>query len=217
MVERWSTRRARRDRRSEIETVVLDTTERLLGEVALHDLEVKQILAEAGISRTSFYQYFSSKFDVVAALVGRTVAETFEAVQEWSLDDGRPPEARLLAGLRAVADVWHRHRNIYNSAAESWFTDPELARLWRSLNEQWALLFTDIVRRDVQLGRAHVEGDLRSLLAALAWGSQHVFYVATSGTSAGLPDIESAVDALHRIWTSTIYGRSDERAGAAPA
>ena len=43
----------------------MSATERLLADVPLHQLSVEQILAEAGVSRRTFYVYFGSKFAVV--------------------------------------------------------------------------------------------------------------------------------------------------------
>jgi hypothetical protein len=45
--------------------------------------------------------------------------------------------------------------------------------------------------------------------AALVWSTERVFYVALSGESSDLPDLTTAVEAMCRIWTTTIYGTSE--------
>ena len=59
----------RRGRRPRTYGAVLEATAALLQGTALADLSVAQILAAAGVGRTSFYEHFSSKDDVVVKLM----------------------------------------------------------------------------------------------------------------------------------------------------
>jgi AcrR family transcriptional regulator len=60
-----SRHRPRRGRRPKTYAAVLEATARLLETVPLADLSVAQILDAAGVGRTSFYEHFASKEDVV--------------------------------------------------------------------------------------------------------------------------------------------------------
>ena len=79
--------RGAHDGSSVAETAIFDATEKLLAEYSLRDLSVAQIIAEAGLSRATFYFYFGSKFSVAASLLGRITDETFELVQPYVSGD----------------------------------------------------------------------------------------------------------------------------------
>jgi AcrR family transcriptional regulator len=62
---------------------------------------VEDILAAAGIARRTFYRYFKSKDDVLAALYGMAMGEILAAIRDVRGEDARP----LLAIHRAI-DVY---------------------------------------------------------------------------------------------------------------
>src|SRR5438067_4134482 len=76
--------RPRRHRGTSVaETAIFDATEKLLAEHSLQELSVAQIIAEAGVSRATFYFYFGSKYSVAASLLARITDEIFEFVQPY--------------------------------------------------------------------------------------------------------------------------------------
>lgn len=77
------------DGSSSAEQVVFAATEELLATVPLQDLTVAQIIAAAGVSRANFYHYFANKYDVVVALLGRVLAESYSAAGPWTESPGR--------------------------------------------------------------------------------------------------------------------------------
>jgi AcrR family transcriptional regulator len=81
---------------SETERAIFEATERLLADVPLHDLSVAQIISAAGVSRATFYFYFSSKFAVVTGLLAQVMDEVFEVVQPFIQCDlrHRQPHSR---------------------------------------------------------------------------------------------------------------------------
>jgi TetR/AcrR family transcriptional regulator, ethionamide resistance regulator len=199
-------RRSRRDRRSDAESAILAASERLLQDVPVHQLEVRQIIAAAGVSRTSFYMYFSSKFDVIAALLARYYAELDDAADVWVGDGEGPPEARLFEAVSAAGQVWDRHRALICGASESWHADADLGKFYLASVNRVIERFLAAVERDIELGLAHVDGDVRSMISAMVWGAERVFYVASSGANPDIPDLDAAVAAVYRIWATTIYG-----------
>lgn len=199
-------RRSRRDRSSDAESAILAASERLIQDVPLHQLEVRQIIAAAGVSRTSFYMYFSSKFDVVAALLARYYADLDDAADVWVGQGDGPPEARLLEAVSAAGQVWARHRALICGASESWHTDPDLGRFYLASVNRVIERFLTAVERDIQIGLAYVDGDVRSMISAMVWGAERVFYLGSTGASPDIPDLDAAIAAVYRIWVTTIYG-----------
>ncbi|NUP24760.1 MAG: helix-turn-helix transcriptional regulator, partial [Streptomyces sp.] len=68
-------RRARGFSGDDRERAILATAERLLGERPLSEISVDQLAKGAGISRPTFYFYFTSKEQVLLALFDRVVEE----------------------------------------------------------------------------------------------------------------------------------------------
>jgi len=89
----------RRGRRPRTYAAVLSATTELLETVPLAQLSVARILAVAGVSRTSFYEHFTSKEDVVVKLVRSISAEVAEEIEPMFARDGRGPEQAFREGL----------------------------------------------------------------------------------------------------------------------
>src|SRR5580692_6738218 len=95
--------RGPRRRRDEL---ILDALERLLAEVPMRELDVEAIAAEAGITRTRFYAYYTSKNDALAALLRRMIDVRDAAYQHpdsWFV--GRPPDVRPRDSVRRTIEM----------------------------------------------------------------------------------------------------------------
>lgn len=85
------------DRNSYVRQVIADATVRLLEDYELDQISVSQIVAEAQVSRNSFYRNFASKEDI---LLDRTKELLAEWGSAWEADsDGS--NARMYASLFA--------------------------------------------------------------------------------------------------------------------
>lgn len=197
----------RRDGRSVAEAAIFDATEKLLAEYSLRDLSVAQIIAEAGLSRATFYFYFGSKFSVAASLLGRITDETFELVQPYVGGDGTAPPDELLArSLQAAVDIWERHRPTLRATMEHWSTNEEIGRQWIAGVELFTTAAAEQIERHRKAGLAPDGPDARRLAAALVWGTQHCLYAAGLGVDGDLPDEQGAFEPLMTMWTRAIYG-----------
>src|SRR5260221_7383105 len=87
-------------------TLILDALERLLAHAPMDSLDVEAIAAEAGITRTRFYAYYTSKNDALAALLRRMIGVRNAAYQHpdsWFA--GRPPEVRPRDSVRRTIEM----------------------------------------------------------------------------------------------------------------
>ena len=99
------------NRSSDAEQAILHATEQLLARTSLHELSVAQIISAAGISRATFYFYFSSKFAVLTTLVDRAIGEIFKVSQQFI--DGTselPTELAMRQRIQASAAIWEANR-----------------------------------------------------------------------------------------------------------
>ncbi len=197
----------RHDGSSVAETAIFDATEKLLAEYSLRDLSVAQIIAEAGLSRATFYFYFGSKFSVAASLLARITDETFELVQPYvSGERTAPPDELLARSLQAAVDIWERHRPTLRATMEHWSTNEEIGRQWIAGVELFTTAAAEQIERHRTAGLAPGGPDARRLAAALVWGTQHCLYAAGLGVDDDLEGEQEALEPLMTIWTRAIYG-----------
>ena len=191
---------------SDTEIAIFDAAERLLAEVPLHDLSVAQIIAAAGISRATFYFYFSSKFAVVSGLLARVMDEIFQVVQPFTLrDDTVAPEQALEESLSVAVAVWASHRPAMRAVHEHWNTTDELRQLWIGVVERFTEAVGSEIERERAAGLANTGPDARQVAATLLWGTECVLYVAGLGIDPHLPDEQSALAPLMTLWRGSLY------------
>ncbi len=185
---------------------VLAATSSLLATHRFDELSVADILAEAGVSRASFYFYFASRQSVLAELVRRAVGRGHEAAAPW-LDADADPLAGLRAGITAGARLWRENAGVLVAIVDAWGSDPELRELWLSLMQG----FTDATRQRLHGDEAalrHLEGvDLDAVAASLTWLGERLYYLAAAGV-APFSDEQVLVATLLNAWTSTLYGKT---------
>ena len=192
---------------SSAESAILEATERLLDEIPVHELSVARIINAAGISRATFYFYFSSKFAVLAALVEQAIAEIY-AVSRPTVGGagGLPPELALSKRIRDSAQVWAAHFPVMRATAENWHVYPELRTLWLEMIGG----LTDAIAAEIDAeraaGRAPDGPDSRALASTLTWTTERCLYVIGLSLPSGPNDPDAMLAALAQIWLTAIYG-----------
>jgi len=193
---------------SDTEAAIFDATERLLADVPLHDLSVAQIIAAAGISRATFYFYFSSKFAVLSGLLAKVTDEIFEMVQPFVRREATvAPRDALEQSLTAAVKLWATHRPALRAIHEHWNTTAELRELWLGVVERFTEAAAAEIDREREAGLARPGVDSRRLAAVLMWSSERCLYVAGLGSDSNLPDEESTLAPLLGLWSAALYGR----------
>jgi AcrR family transcriptional regulator len=210
-----STRRADRPRAhqgtSETETAIFVAAERLLAEEPLHELSVAQIIAEAGISRATFYFYFSSKFAVVVGLLAQVMEEMFSAVQPFvNRDADTPPDVALRESLANGVDLWARHRPAMRAIHEHWSTTEELRELWLGVMDRFTNALAGEIDRERTSGLALPGPDSRAIAGTLLWATETCLYVAGLGADPSFPSEAEALEPLLAIWLGTLFGQPAE-------
>src|ERR1700759_1623874 len=98
----------RRGRRPRTYAAVLDATSALLAATSLSDLSVAQILEAADVGRTSFYEHFASKDDVVVKLMASLSDEVARELEPMFERGGRSPDEAFRLGLANLIDAASR-------------------------------------------------------------------------------------------------------------
>jgi AcrR family transcriptional regulator len=186
---------------------IFDATERLLAEVPLSELSVAQIIAAAGISRATFYFYFSSKFAVLGGLLARVSDEIFDVVQPFvERQDSVAPEQALRDSLSEAVALWERHRPALRAIHEHWHATDQLRELWINVIRRFTAAIAAELERQRQEGLARHTIDSQAVAATLLWSTVQCLYVAGLGLDPSIPDEQAALPPLTAVWRSALYG-----------
>lgn len=197
----------KRGRRPKTHDAVLLATTELLETVPLAELSVAQILTAAGVGRTSFYEHFSSKEDVVVKLVRSIAVEVAEGLQPILNRGDRSVEEAFREGIGNWVRIAARYRPLLVATIEEWPAVPALRRLWFGIIDAMTEQLASLIDADRAAGLAPPGAPSRALAAALAWGAERSFHIAMTGHDPNLPDADALIEALVQLHVSTIYGR----------
>jgi AcrR family transcriptional regulator len=192
---------------------VLAATSELLETVPLAQLSVARIIAAAGVSRTSFYEHFTSKEDVVVKLVRSISAEVADEIEPMFARDTsgaagrRGPEQAFREGLSRMLRVCARHAPLVLAASEEWPAVPELQRLWFRMHGELTRRLAELIAAERADGRAPEGADPEALAACLVWTAERSFHVAMTGEIAAMSGHDALIEPLVQLYVGTIYRR----------
>lgn len=197
-------RRAARVSGDERQAAILRATETLLAERALDELSIEDIASGAGLSRPAFYFYFSSKDDVLLALLDAVIAEVQQRVAALPDDFGRDPAAAWHRALGAFVDVFRAHRAVSAAAIAARPRSRAVHDLWATAMQTWVGYAADAIRAERDRGAAPAGLDARDLAVALNLMNERVLAAALSGEQPAV-DADTALQVLVGIWLRGIY------------
>lgn len=207
-----ATRHRRRGRRPRTYSAVLAATAELLETVPLAQLSVARIIEAAGVSRTSFYEHFTSKEDVVVKLVRSISAELADEIEPMFAREAPEatsvPEQVFREGLSRLLRVCGRHAPVVLAASEEWPAVPELQRLWFRMHDELTRRLAELIAAERAAGAAPDGADPQALAACLVWTTERSFHVAMTGEMAALPGHDALVEPLVQLYVGTIYRRA---------
>ncbi len=210
-MSRASQPRASRGRREprvsadERERAILETAERLLETRPLHEIAIDDLARGAGISRPSFYFYFSSKEAVLLSLLDRVIEEA-DATREAALENvvAGDPAAFCRAGIAAFHDTFRAHRAVTLAAADARTTHPEIRELWSRVMTGWVEEAAGLIAAERARGGAPDGIPARDLAVALNLMNERVLHAAFADDAPAI-DAGRVVDVLVAVWLSAIY------------
>jgi TetR/AcrR family transcriptional regulator, ethionamide resistance regulator len=198
----------KRGRRPKTYDAVLTATSTLLETVPLAELSVAQILEAARVGRTSFYEHFASKDDVVVTLLRSISTEVSAGIAPLFDRGGRSIEDAFTEGLSNWMQISAEHRSLLVAVAEEWPAVPELRRIWFELLGDVTTALAELIDADRAAGLAPAGADSAPLAASLIWGTERSFQVAMTGRNAALADEQAIIEPLVQLYVGTIYGRA---------
>lgn len=198
----------RRGRRPRTYAAVLTATSRLLATVPLGELSVARIIDAAGVGRTSFYEHFTSKDDVVVKLMGEIGDDAARDMEPMFDRAGRTPDEAITAAIANMVRSGSRHAPLLVAVAEEWPATPQLRALWFDTLGRVTLRLAEMIERDRAAGLAPAGADAEALAASLVWSAERTLHVAFGGDHPTLTDPRGVVEPLVQLFIGTIYGRA---------
>jgi TetR/AcrR family transcriptional regulator, ethionamide resistance regulator len=188
---------------------ILAATERLLAERRLSELSVADIIVAAGISRTSFYAYFSSKTAVIAEALRRATDQVIVAVEPFlSEGAGSDPETAIRVSLERWVQVCTVHGALMRTVSEEWPHDEQLRALWSEILATFAAGTARVIRNARAAGQAPEGADADALAACLMWGYERVLHLALVGEARGLDEPAQIIEPLTQVMIGSVFGRA---------
>jgi AcrR family transcriptional regulator len=188
------------------EQAILEGAYELLRDTPLRAVSIDDLAKRAGLSRSSFYFYFQSKWQVLFAMLGPVVEDVFAAsrfIFERPVDMA-PQEAIEQAAAEVVA-VWHRHGHILREVGDAVGAEPELQSQWESNLGQFIEAAAVAIERDRSAGVAIDGPPARALAAALMWmGERNLGLMSMRSDNA--IRTEDVAETIATVWLRSVFG-----------
>ena len=186
---------------------ILTTAESLLADHPLGEISIEDLARGAGISRPSFYSYFSSKDEVVIELLSRVIDEVDQALAGLSGEVSSDRSDRWRRSIGAFVDVFTRHEAVAATAIAARLHNPEIRSLWARSMQSWVDYTSTAIVSERRRGAAPDGIPADDLAVALNLMNERVLSAAFTRDQPVI-DRSSVVDVLLGIWMLSIYGRS---------
>jgi AcrR family transcriptional regulator len=191
------------DRREE---AILQGAYDLLRTIPLRNISIVDITTRAGLSRSSFYFYFESKWQVLSALLSRVTADVFRASQLiFERPAGMPPEAAIEQAVNEVIQVWEEHGHVLREVANAAAAEPDLQAQWDAILGRFIDAAAASIERDRISGVAIDGPPARSLAAALMWMGERNLSLMSLRSENAIP-LDDMAETVTTIWLRTVYG-----------
>ncbi len=200
--------RHRRIRRvpEDAEREILDTAEEFLRDHDFRELTVDAVMARTGMVRSSFYNYFRGRNELVLRLLLRIEGEMLHAAAAWLAEpsDTEQAVAAMQDGFGRIADVYARHGHVARAIHEASYHDREVQGYYRDgVIENFVRVAAKRLRQEQRAGRTSISQP-EELARALVLMNVNVFLERLAGDRAEEP--AAVARTLQEIWIRVIYG-----------
>ena len=203
MVQRG--RRSTRVSGDERQDAILLTAEALLGERAFDEIAIEDLARGAGISRPTFYFYFSSKDEVLLALLDRVITEVEHRVGALPRDFASDPAGAWTRSIGMFVEVFVAHRGVATAAIGARARNEAVRALWSKSMQSWADFSSDVIQSEQDRGAAPQGVDARDLAVSLNLMNERVITAVLNRETPAIAE-SRALDVLSTIWIRSIYG-----------
>jgi AcrR family transcriptional regulator len=196
---------ARRERREALQARIGEATAELLREGATYaDVSVDRIATRAGVSRTTFYDYFSDKRDLLLWLAASLANPQLMEAEEWpaTLEDA---EAELREVLRRSIRMNREHAAVLGAVTEAAYYDDQIREAWLAHQDYLIERIEQRLEAERAAGRMPEGVPVRGTARALLWMTQQTTYQEL--VLRDELEEDEAVEALTKLWLRGVWGK----------
>lgn len=193
-VPRTSRGRARREQ-------VLRAGQAVFERESYYEVRVADIAAEAGVSHGTFYTYFTSKDDVLMALIDELVEISYAASSEPLTGQGTPAQ-QLEETITTFMHTYRANANMHRVLEQVAASNPDFMAYRRRIRRRYIDRIETTIRSwqsrgvgDASLDSRHAAEALGGMIADVAFAS----YVLEEPL-----DEDTAIATLARIWSKSV-------------
>jgi AcrR family transcriptional regulator len=180
---------------------ILDAAQEFLVHRRLREMTVSALMEPIPVTREAFYKHFTSRYDVVAALLGRF---NDEVAADFGLGLlGHDPVHDVRAMFDAASATYVRRAHLLRAVVDAAPLDPDLEAVWRAFLDQFIDATAARIRADQDQGAADPTLDARLAAAALIHLVERM--ITQELATATPPSREAVVDILTQAMLGMIY------------
>jgi TetR/AcrR family transcriptional regulator, ethionamide resistance regulator len=198
-------RRASRPSGDDREAAILATAERLLEDRPFTEISVDDLAKGAGISRPTFYFYFSSKEAVLLTLLDRVVRQVDAAIEGLTAELPSDPARVWGAIINGVFESFGRQRWVTRNALALLAGQAEIRQIWLSLMQKWIDQTASSIKSERDRGAAPDTIPAEDLAITLNLMNERAMIAAFAAEQPAVA-YEHVVETLTHIWLTSIYG-----------
>jgi AcrR family transcriptional regulator len=189
------------EKRAKLSLHFVEAVEPMLNEATYSELKVEEIIKAGGISRTTFYVYFTDKVDLLRAMVETMLGE-FHAVAFWRLPDNINKE-ELRDGLRLVVATYRHHRLLLRALVEGAGYDGGLREIYDAFVGQGIVNATNHIKQGQAVGTVDPSLEPEGTARLLVWMGERALYQMIGVE--GREDDQDLLEPLADIFWRTLY------------
>lgn len=181
---------------------ILDAALNFLWSKPFRDLTIAELMAQTGVSRSVFYQYFADLHDLMENLLSDLEHEIIQVATPW-LTAESDPAAELVKSLSGLVKVCYQRGPILRAVFEAAPMDERLEAAWNQFVGVFDEAVSDRIERDQATGLA-LEFSARPVAIALNRMDIGTLIHHFGRRPRSKP--EPVYQAILQVWISTIYG-----------
>jgi AcrR family transcriptional regulator len=201
-------RRSTRPSGDDREAAILATAERLLDDRPFSEISVDDLAKGAGLSRPTFYFYFSSKDAVLQALFQQVITEADSVFERHAQNPPTDRNAAWRSGINVFFETFVKHKGVTRAAHEVRASNPAVRDLLATFMTKWIDSTAATIEAERAQGAAPATLPPRELATALNLMNERALFASFVEEQPSIPK-EQLLDTLVHIWVTSIYDRTD--------
>jgi AcrR family transcriptional regulator len=176
------------------------------------DLTIASLMAATDVGRSSFYKHFTDLTEVMETLLEMLQGGIVDATEPWYVGVG-DPTALLQKGIAGLVRVGYEQGPFLRAITEAATTNERFEAIWNRFIESFDNTVTERIEADQAQG---LIADFGARPVAIALNRLNAYTLIQAFGQHPRSEPEPVMEALARIWISTLYGAGRPGEGSLP-